>query len=265
MASGLVGWQIAPVLIRAASTVQPEQVQGWALLLVGAALAARAVPGVRWVAGIAGVIGVAATTVAAYALDEAIRLGWAAVAGHTQAQPALPAMMLLRLATALAAGLVATALLRSSAGGVLLPGVPVRRLAEVAWRVVAVAAAGVLGFSLFFSAFYAEQVVGATASTRSLVEQGLRVTLPDLVASIVVLAAVHRPARLPIPDAAFLGAAGLVAYPLYVLAMAVVRGALPSGPLIGLTLASVAVGVGLAVWWVRSNRRVDAARLVSVD
>lgn len=262
MATGLVGWHVALVLSRAVSALQLEQVQGWALLLGVAVLAARVVPGVRWSAGVAGVIGVALTTVVAYEVDEAIRLGWAAVAGHAGAQPT---SMLLRVVTALAAGLVATVLLRGSAGGVLLPGNRVQPLAEVVWRVVAVATAGFLGFSLYFAASYADLMVGANASTRSFSGQGLRITLPDVVVSIVVLAVLLRPAQLRLPDAAFLVAAGVVGYPLDTLAMVVVRGVLPSGRFLWQTVAALAVGVGLAVWAARSNREVDVAPFVSAS
>jgi hypothetical protein len=262
MAVGLVGWEVARQHSHGLSLIQWEQVAGWVLLLLVAVLAARVVPGVRWAAGIAGVVGVAATTVMAYALDEAIRLGWAAAVGHGGAGPT---SLLLRLVTALAAGLVATTLLRASAGGALLPADTVQRLAEVAWRVLAVASAGILGFALFFMVEYADQLVGAAAPTRSFFVQGVRVTLPDVVVSIVVLALVSRPARLRLPDAAFLAAAGLVGYPLYNVAMVVVRGTLPSGRFLWLTVAALVVGVALAVWAVRSKLRVDAARLVSAD
>lgn len=260
MAVGLLGWHLAPVVVRAVSSVQPEQVQGWAFLLVVAVLAARVVPGERWGAGVAGVIGVALTTVMAFAVAEVIRLGWATVGGH----PGVPvASLLLWVATAVAAGLVATVLLRGSAGGVLLPGRPAQRLAEVTRRVVAVAAAGFLGFSLYFAASYADLMVGATASTRSFSGQGLRLTLSDAVVSLVVLAALMRPARLRLPDAAFLVAAGVVGYPLETLAMVVVRGVLPSGRFLWQTVAALVVGIGLAVWAALSNRHVDAAPFVS--
>ena len=79
-----------------------------------------------------------------------------------------------------------------------------------------------------------------------------------MVVSIVVLAVLLRPARLRLPDAAFLVAAGVVGYPLGTLAMVVVRGVLPSGRFLWQTVAALAVGVGLAFWAVRSNRHVDA-------
>jgi hypothetical protein len=260
MAVGLEGWHLAPVVVRAVAMVQLEQVQGWALLLVVAVLAARVVPGVRWGAGVAGVIGVALTTVMAYAVDEVIRLGWATVGSHTGVQVT---SLLLRVATAIAAGLVATMLLRGSAGGVLLPGRPAQPLAGVTGRVAVVATAGFLGFSLYFAASWADLMVGANASTRSFSGQGLRLTLPDVVVSIVVLAVLLRPARLGLPDAAFLVAAGVVGYPLSTLAMVVVRGVLPSGWFLWQTVAALAVGVGLAFWSARSNRHVDAAPFVS--
>jgi hypothetical protein len=260
MAVGLEGWHLAPMVVRAMSRVQLEQLQAWALLLVVAVLAARVVPGVRWGAGVVGVIGVALTTVMAYAVDEAIRLGWAIVGSHTGVQVT---SLVLRVATAVATGLVATMLLRGSAGGVLLPGRPVQPLAVVTGRVVAVAAAGFLGFSLYFAASWADLMVGANASTRSLSGQGLRLTLSDVVVSIVVLAVLLRPARLRLPDAAFLVAAGVVGYPLGTLAMVAVRGVLPSGQFLWQTVAALAVGVGLALWAARSNRHVDAAPFVS--
>lgn len=262
MAAGLVGWHVALVLSRAVGALQLEQVQGWALLLGVAVLAARVVPGVRWGAGIAGVVGVAAATVVVYTLDEAIRLVWAAVASHAGAQPT---SMLLRVVTALAAGLVATVLLRGSTGGVLLPGGPAQPLAEVVRRVVAVAAAGFMGFSLYFVASWADQMIGATASTRSFVGRGLQLTLPDVLVSIVLLAVLLRPARLRLPDATLLVAAGLVGYPLGSLAMVVVRGVPPSGRFLWLTVAALAMGAGLALWAVRSNRQVDVAPFVSAS
>ena len=234
--------------------------QGWALLLVVAVLAARVVPGVRWGAGVAGVLGVALTTVTAFAVAEVIRLGWATVGSHTGVEVT---SLLLRVATAIVAGLVATVLLRGSAGGVLLTGRPAQPLAEVTGRVVAVAAAGFLGFSLYFAASWADLMVGANASTRSLSGQGLRLTLSDVVVSIVVLAVLLRPARLRLPDAALLVAAGVVGYPLGTLAMVVVRGVLPSGRFFWQTVAALAVGVGLAFWAARSNRHVDATPFVS--
>ncbi len=262
MAVGLVGWEVARQHSHVPTLILREQVIGWVLLLLVAVLAARVVPGVRSAAGIAGVVGVAATTVMAYALDEAIRLGWAVAVGHGGARPT---SFLLRLVTALAAGLVATTLLRGSVGGALLPADTVQKLAEVVWRVVAVASAGILGFALFFMAEYADQLVGAAAPTRSFFAQGVRVTLPDVVVSIVVLALVSRPARLRLPDAAVLAASGLVGYPLYTVALVVVRGTLPSGRFLWLTVAALAVGIALAVWAARCRFRVDAARLVSAD
>jgi hypothetical protein len=262
MAVGLVGWEIAQQLTHShrLPLIQREQVTGWVLLLVVAVLATRVVPGVRWGAGVAGVVGAAATTVMAYALDEAIRLGWAATAGHGEAQPT---SLLLRVVLALAAGVVATVLLRGSAGGALLPGSQVQRLAEVAWRVLGVASAGFLGFSLFFAAYYLGLKVAADASSRSAFEQGLRMTLTDVVVAIVLLAVLLRPARLRLPDAVFLVAGGLVGYPLYTVVLVVVRGALPSRGFGELTIAALAVGAGLAFWAARSNRHGDSVPFVS--
>lgn len=248
---GVVGWDLAltgPQVTRVALS----EFAALALLLVVGLLSARAMPGVRWRAALTGMVGVACASVMASAAAAALRVVWDILTartalGHTGPLVSLPA--------AVVSAVVASVLLRASTGGVLLPGRPVQSVRPAVLRVIALGAASTVGTSLFFAAAVVVPELLAANQPRSFAAEEVRVTLVTTVLSLAVLAAVARPARLRRPDAVVLVAAGLVSYPLFLLASIPVARTWPSASLIVLMALALLLGGALSLWATRPEHR----------
>ena len=255
VALGVVGWN----LVRAghqATMVQVRELETLALLLVVGLLAAGAVPGVRWRAAVAGMVGVTCASVMAFTAADALRVVWDILTAHTALGHT---GLLVTVPAALVSAVVASALLRASTGGALLPGRPVQSVRPAVLRVIALGAASTVGTSLFGAAAVVVPELLAANQPRSFVAEEVRVTLVTTVVSLAVLAAVARPARLRRPDAVVLVAAGLVSYPLFLLASIPVARTWPSASLIVLMALALLLGGALSLWATRPEHREPRA------
>lgn len=261
MAVGLVGCSFAIAGgSHQVTMVQVRQLWALALLLVVGLLTAWAVPGVRWRAAVAGVVGVTGASVMAFTAADALRAVWDILTAHTALGHT---GLLVTLPATLVSAVVASALLRTSTGGALLPGRPVQSVRPAALRVIALGAAITAGTSLLFAAsLLGEQLLSAN-QPRPFVAEDVRVTVVTTVMSLAVLAMVGGPARLRRPDAVVLVAAGLVAYPLFLLTAIPFVRIWPSPSLMVLLALALAVGVASTVWMARSRRSERRAETVA--
>jgi hypothetical protein len=259
VALGVVGWNLA-LTGPQVTMVQVHELETLALLLVVGLLAAGAVPGVRWGAAVAGMVGVACASVMAFAAADSLRVVWDILTAHT----ALGRTgLLVTVPAAVVCAVVASVLLRESAGGVLLPGRPVQPVRPAALRVIALGAASTVGTSLFGAAAVVVPELLAANQPRSFVAEEVRVTLVTTVLSLAVLAAVARPARLRRPDAVVLVAAGLVSYPLFLLTTIPLAHTWPPASLMVLLAMALALGVATTVWMARSRHSERCAETVA--
>ena len=260
VALGVVGWN----LVRAGhqpTMVQVRELETLALLLlVVGLLAAGAVPGVRWRAAVAGMVGVTCASVMAFTAADALRVVWDILTAHTALGHT---GLLVTIPATLVSAVVASALLRASTGGPLLPGRPVQSVRPAVLRVIALGTASTVGTSLFVAAAVVVPELLAANQPRSFVAEEVRVTLVTTVVSLAVLAAVARPARLRRPDAVVLVAAGLAAYPLFLLASITFARTWPSASLLVLLALALALGVATTVWMARSRRSERRAETVA--
>ena len=251
VAVGLNGW-VTSLNLRIQGIARP-QLEVLAGLLALGVLAARAVPGVRWVAAFAGVVATSAAFVAATAAD------WVAHHLRQRGLPvsvvASPSRLLLTAAGVVVLWALAAVLLRSSDG--LLPGRAIGSVRHGAVRAVAVGGATWLGGAL----------VGATLTVvgyfhgnpdripGSVFHSYVKTLLVDLVVWVLVVTIVSRPAGLRARDAAFLGGAGLVGYPLYRLLLSLLQGP-PLVPDLWLAVNATALAAGLflGLWATRPTQ-----------
>ena len=240
VAVGLDGW-VTSFSLRSAGRPQLEVVVGFLALGV---LAAAAVPAVRWVAAFAGVVATSAAFSAATAAD------WVAHHLRQHGSPAYlvasPSRLLLTAAAVVVLWVLAAVLLRYSDG--LLPGPAIRSVRRGAVRAVAVGAATWLGSTLAFATL---TVAGYLHGNPDRIPGGVfhsyvKTLLVDLVVWGLVVIVVSRPAGLRARDAAFVGSAGLVGYPLYGLLLSLLQGR-PLVPDVWLVVNVVAVAAGLLV------------------
>ena len=252
MGLGVPGWELVRTWSPREIVGQVPELEALALLLVVAVVAARAVPGLRWGAAVAGVAGVAVASAGAFAASDWLPLAWHTLTGHRAAGWTF---LLLTLVTTVVAVPVAAVLLRASTGGALLPGQPVQSVAPVVSRVVAIGAASLVGVSLFVAAdLLVSELVGAYQSA-SFVAEEVRVAAVTIGVGLAVLLVVARPGRLRRSDGVVLLAAGLVGYPLLMLAYVPVRGTWPSGLWSGLIALALLLGGALSLWATRPEHR----------
>jgi hypothetical protein len=240
VAVGLDGW-VTSFSLRSAGRPQLELVVGFLVLAVAAALA---VPGVRWVAAFAGVVATTAAFSAATSAD------WVAHHLRQHGVPAYlvasPNRLLLTAAAVVVLWALSAVLLRYSDG--LLPGPAIRSVRRGAVRAVAVGAATWLGATLAFATL---TVVGYFHGNPDRIPGGVfhsyvKTLLVGLVVWTLVVTVVSRPAGLRARDVAFVGSAGLVGYPLYLLLLSLLQGR-PLVPDLWLVVNVIAFAAGLAV------------------
>jgi hypothetical protein len=236
VALGLNGW-VTSFSLRSAGRLQLEVVAGFLVLVVVAALG---VPGVRWVAAVAGVVATAAAFSAATSMDWFVHHLW-----HRTVL-ASGSRLLLTAGGVVVLWALAAVLLRYSDG--LLPGPAIRSVRRGALRAVPVGAAALLGVTL----------VGATLTvagylhgnpdriSSSVFHSYVKTLLVDLVVWGLVVTIVSRPAGLRARDVAFVGGAGLVGYPLYLLLLWIPHER-PLVPDLWLVVNATAFAAGLAV------------------
>ena len=121
--------------------------------------------------------------------------------------------------------------------------------------VIALGAASTVGTSLFVAVAVVVPGLGAAHQPRSFVAEEVRVTGLTLFVSLLVLVAMDRPARLRRADTVVLIAAGLVAYPFFLLASIPVARTAPPVSLMVLIAVALAIGVASTVWSAASGRR----------
>jgi hypothetical protein len=261
VALGVVGWNLVWAGHQV-TMVQVRELEALALLLVVGLLAAGAVPGVRWGAAVAGMVGVTCASVMAFAAADALRVVWDIVTAHTELRQT---GLLVTVPAAVVSAVVASALLRASTGGALLPGRPVQSVRPAVLRVIALGAASTVGTSLFVAAAVVVPELLAANQPRSFVAEDVRVTALTLVLSLAVLVAVAvaRPARLRRPDAVVLVAAGLVSYPLFLLTSIPLAHTWPPASLMVLLALALAIGVATTVAMARSRRSERRAETVA--
>jgi hypothetical protein len=259
VALGVVGWNLVWAGHQV-TMVQVRELEALALLLVVGLLAAGAVPGVRWGAAVAGMVGVTCASVMAFAAADALRVVWDIVTAHTELRQT---GLLVTVPATVVSAVVASALLRASTGGALLPGRPVQSVRPAVLRVIALGAASTVGTSLFVAAAVVVPELLAANQPRSFVAEDVRVTALTLVLSLAVLVAVARPARLRRPDAVVLVAAGLVSYPLFLLTSIPLAHTWPPASLMVLLALALAIGVATTVAMARSRRSERRAETVA--
>ena len=144
-------------------------------------------------------------------------------------------------------------LLRHSDG--LLPGPAIRSVRRGAVRAVPVGAATWLGVALFGGTLtlVGYFLYGPDRFADSMFELYAKTLVVKLVVWTVVVVAVSRPAGLRARDAAFLGGAGLVAYPLFLLP-SILQGV--PYPRLVVALSAIALFAGLTVgfWTTRPTQ-----------
>ena len=240
---GLDGW-FTSFKLRSAGWPQLEAV---ALLLVLGVLSARTVPGVRWVAALTGVAATAAAFSAATAADWFVDHLWYRTVLATGGR------LLFAATVVVVAWAVAALLLRYSDG--LLPGPAIRSVRRGAVRAVPVGAATWLGVALFGGTLtmVGYFLGGPDRIPGSVFELFVKTLVVRFVVWALVVTAVSRPAGLRARDAAFLGGAGLVAYPLYLLP-SILQGV--SYPRLVVVVSAIALAAGLTVgfWTTRPTQ-----------
>jgi len=144
-------------------------------------------------------------------------------------------------------------LLRHSDG--LLPGPAVRSVRRGAVRAVAVGAATWLGATLAFAALTVAGYFHGNRIPASVFHSFVTTLLVGLVVWTLVAIVVSRPAGLQARDAAFVGGAGLVGYPLYLLLLSLLQGR-PLVPDLWLVVNVTALAAGLAagLWATRPTQ-----------